>query len=132
MKCPKCGKETEGLRALSRVDNKTMICDECGTKEALDAAGLTEGSSIRSAILDCIGRDSTPQEEVKAYNDVPETNVGKITNADRIRSMSDEDLLDFLCSIETYEEGSAMTIGNSVAMCSVSDVEDWLQSESEG
>ena len=44
MKCPKCGKETEWLRALSRVDNKTRICDECGTKEALDAAGLTEGS----------------------------------------------------------------------------------------
>ena len=66
MKCPKCGKETEWLRALSRVDNKTMICDECGTKEALDAAGLTEGSSVRNAILGCIGRGSTPQERVRA------------------------------------------------------------------
>lgn len=54
MKCPKCGKETEWLRALSRVDNKTMICDECGTKEALDALGLTEGSSMRKSILKCI------------------------------------------------------------------------------
>ena len=61
MKCPKCGKETEWLRALSRVDNKTMICDGCGTKEALDDAGLTERSSIRGAILGCIGRGSTPQ-----------------------------------------------------------------------
>lgn len=52
MKCPKCGKETEGLRTLSRIDNKTIICDECGTKEALDAIGLTEGSSVREAILD--------------------------------------------------------------------------------
>ena len=34
----------------------------------------------------------------------------KKTNADRIRSMTDEELLDFLCSIETYEQGSAMTI----------------------
>ena len=66
MKCPKCGKETEWLRALSRVDNKTMICDECGTKEALDAAGLTEGSSVRNAILGCIGRGSTPQERARA------------------------------------------------------------------
>lgn len=61
MKCPKCGKETEWLRALSRVDNKTRICDECGTKEALDAAGLTEGSSVRKSILACVGRGSTPQ-----------------------------------------------------------------------
>lgn len=66
MKCPKCGKETEWLRALSRVDNQTMICDECGTKEALDAAGLTEGSSVRGAILGCIGRGSTPQDRTRA------------------------------------------------------------------
>lgn len=53
------------------------------------------------------------------------------TNADRIRNMSDEELLDFMCSIETYEEGSAMTIGNSSALCSVTDVKKWLQSEAE-
>lgn len=67
MKCPKCGKETEGLRTLSRIDNKTIICDECGIKEALDAAGLIEGSSIRRSILACVGRGSTPQERVRAY-----------------------------------------------------------------
>ena len=66
MKCPKCGKEVNRLLALSRADNKTMICDECGTKEALDAAGLTEGSSMRDSILACVGRGSTPQERVRA------------------------------------------------------------------
>ena len=66
MKCPRCGKEVNRLLALSRADNKTMICDECGTKEALDAAGLTEGSSIRKSILACVGRDSAPQERVRA------------------------------------------------------------------
>lgn len=55
----------------------------------------------------------------------------KPTNADRIRSMSDEELLDFLCSIQTYDEGSAMTIENGSALCSVTDVENWLQSEVE-
>ena len=35
--CPKCGRSFEMLLALSRTDNKTMICDECGTKEALDS-----------------------------------------------------------------------------------------------
>lgn len=53
------------------------------------------------------------------------------TNADRIRSMTDEELLDFLCSIETYEQGSVKTIEGGVAMCSVTEVEQWLRAESE-
>ena len=36
MKCPKCGNEYDRLLALSRRDNKTMICDDCGTREALE------------------------------------------------------------------------------------------------
>lgn len=36
-RCPKCGRNFPRLLALSRIDNKTMICDECGTKEALDS-----------------------------------------------------------------------------------------------
>ena len=55
----------------------------------------------------------------------------KHTNADRIRNMSDEELLDFICSIETYEEGSVKTIRNGIAMCSVTEIEKWLQSEAE-
>ena len=54
------------------------------------------------------------------------------TNADRIRSMTDDELLDFLCSIETYEQGSVKTIEGGVAMCSVTEVEQWLKAESEG
>lgn len=53
------------------------------------------------------------------------------TNADRIRNMSDEELLDFICSIETYEEGSVKTIENRISMHTVSEVRDWLQSEAE-
>ena len=34
--CPKCRGKFERLPAVSRSDNKTMICDECGTMEALD------------------------------------------------------------------------------------------------
>ena len=36
-RCPKCGRSFERLLALSRTDNETMICDECGTREALDS-----------------------------------------------------------------------------------------------
>lgn len=53
------------------------------------------------------------------------------TNADKIREMSDEELLDFICSIETYEEGSVKTIGNGVSMHTVTEVREWLQSEAE-
>ena len=55
----------------------------------------------------------------------------KVTNADRIRNMDNEELLDFLCSIQTYDEGSVKTIENGVAMCSVSEIEKWLESEAE-
>lgn len=59
------------------------------------------------------------------------TVTNKQTNADRIRSMTDEELLDFICSIETYDEGRAKTIEGGVAMCSVTEVEQWLKAESE-
>ena len=55
-----------------------------------------------------------------------------MTRGDEIRSMSDEELLDFICSIETYDEGSVKTIEGSSALCSVTDVEKWLQSEVDG
>ena len=46
--------------------------------------------------------------------------------------MTDEELLDFICSIETYDEGNAKTIEGGVAMCSVAEVEQWLRKEVEG
>lgn len=38
--CPRCGKPYTGRPALSRKDNITMICPDCGTREALDSIGL--------------------------------------------------------------------------------------------
>jgi len=37
--CPKCGKEYTGVPALSRLDNTTLVCPECGTREALESIG---------------------------------------------------------------------------------------------
>lgn len=34
--CPKCGREYTEYPALSREDNKTEICPDCGTREALE------------------------------------------------------------------------------------------------
>lgn len=36
-KCPKCGNPIKGFPALSRIDNETEICSECGSREAMDA-----------------------------------------------------------------------------------------------
>lgn len=38
--CPLCGNEYQERPALSRTDNKTEICPDCGTKQALAAAGI--------------------------------------------------------------------------------------------
>ncbi len=38
--CPRCKKDYTGYPALSRRDNKTDICSDCGTEEALIDAGM--------------------------------------------------------------------------------------------
>lgn len=37
-KCPKCGGPLGKRPALSRRDNKTDICSECGAREAIEDA----------------------------------------------------------------------------------------------
>ena len=39
-KCPICGQEYTGRPALSREDNQTLICPDCGTRQALTAIGV--------------------------------------------------------------------------------------------
>ncbi|MCM1497151.1 MAG: hypothetical protein NC124_01665 [Clostridium sp.] len=38
--CPRCGKNYGGAPALSRADGKTLICPDCGTREALESIGV--------------------------------------------------------------------------------------------
>ena len=40
--CPKCGNIYVGASALSRIDGKTQICPDCGTREALVSIGISE------------------------------------------------------------------------------------------
>lgn len=40
--CPQCGKSYRAVPALSRVDGKTLICPDCGTREALKSIGVKE------------------------------------------------------------------------------------------
>ena len=45
MKCQICGKMFSDPPALSRKDNKTQICPDCGTFEALEAYYNATGRS---------------------------------------------------------------------------------------
>ena len=40
--CPKCGCVYTEVPALSRVDNETLICADCSTKEALESIGISK------------------------------------------------------------------------------------------
>ena len=40
--CPLCGRAYHGAPALSREDNKTLICPDCGTREALESIDVDQ------------------------------------------------------------------------------------------
>ena len=52
--CPVCGREYHDAPALSRVDNTTLICPDCGTREALNSIGV--GEAEQEEILGIIHR----------------------------------------------------------------------------
>lgn len=39
--CPLCGQTYTDAPALSRTDNETLICPDCGTRQALDSIGVS-------------------------------------------------------------------------------------------
>lgn len=40
--CPICGHKYTDYPALSRLDNVTLICSECGIRQALDSIGVND------------------------------------------------------------------------------------------
>lgn len=56
--CPLCGKTYGKPPALSRTDNKTPICPECGTRQALADIGVDEEEQEK--ILAIIYRSCRP------------------------------------------------------------------------
>lgn len=55
--CPRCGQTYHGRPAVSRADNKTQLCPDCGTREALESIGVDvkEQEQILEAIHRCYG-----------------------------------------------------------------------------
>ncbi len=39
--CPLCGQTYGDAPALSRTDNETLICPDCGTRQALESIGVS-------------------------------------------------------------------------------------------
>lgn len=54
--CPKCKKIYSEPYAISRVDNETHICSDCGTREALESIGVYKEE--QENILNTIHRNS--------------------------------------------------------------------------
>ena len=52
--CPRCGNPYHEPPALSRIDNETLICPDCGTREALESIGI--GIDEQQKILETIHR----------------------------------------------------------------------------
>ena len=59
--CPLCGRTYHGAPALSREDNKTLICPDCGTRQALQSIGVkpSEQEQILETIHRHMGRPGT-------------------------------------------------------------------------
>ena len=55
--CPRCGRPYSEPPALSRKDNMTHICPDCGTREALTEIGVAadEQEQIIEIIHNCKG-----------------------------------------------------------------------------
>lgn len=58
--CPFCGHTYSGHPAISRKDNKTPICPDCGTREALQSLGVS--TEEQNKIIDAIHRCQAQQD----------------------------------------------------------------------
>ena len=54
--CPLCGKRYTEVPALSRIDNETLICPDCGTREALDSIGISDAEKEKILAIIHSGR----------------------------------------------------------------------------
>ena len=56
--CPLCGQTYGEAPALSRTDNETLICPDCGTRQALESIGVS--AEEQEKILAIIHRADRP------------------------------------------------------------------------
>ena len=56
--CPLCGRSYGEAPALSRTDNETLICSDCGTRQALESIGID--AEEREKIISIIHQSYRP------------------------------------------------------------------------
>ena len=56
--CPRCGASYGRTPALSRADGRTLICPDCGTRQALESIGID--AEERERILSIIHQSYRP------------------------------------------------------------------------
>ena len=103
MKCRKCGSENMGVMPNKKNPSATdLYCLDCGAWQKF-----------------------ATKDEIRLY----QCKKGPITNADRIRAMSDEELADFIdrCEAAGYNDSSIARDENDNLM----DTFDWLQQPAE-
>ena len=54
--CPLCGKSYSEHPAVSRTDNETPICPDCGTRQALQSIGVS--TEEQEKIIEIIHRSN--------------------------------------------------------------------------
>lgn len=107
------------------------LIEKCYMAHKYENPGMENGMCAGLRTMNGNGEPCDECKECEIYYGYKDEHEQKMTNADRIRAMSDEELLDFICSIETYDDGTVKIIEGGSALCSVTDVENWLQSEVE-
>lgn len=40
--CPICKREYQSVPSISRIDDKTLICPDCGTRQALESINISK------------------------------------------------------------------------------------------
>ena len=58
--CPRCGQPYYEPPALSRLDNETLICPDCGTRQALQSIGVD--TAEQEQIIETIHRHMESRE----------------------------------------------------------------------
>ena len=62
-RCPICGQEYTDEPALSRKDNQTLICPDCGTREALAAIGVQDEEAVIARIHEYEAHKARKEEQ---------------------------------------------------------------------
>lgn len=60
--CPLCGVVYRTVPALSRTDNETLICPDCGVRQALESIGISGNEA--EEILSIIHRDGNNYQQM--------------------------------------------------------------------